>query len=216
VLLIPGTALDPRANFDWNYEPALDAAGIPWCALAVPRYGTIDVQETAEYVVHALRRMHAESGRRVSIVGFSQGGTVGRWALKWWPDTRAIVEDLIGLSPSNHGTLSARAVCLATCPPSFWQQLDGSRFIAASAGPSCSASRSATSRRCAATPRRRARRRPRRPSRASAAPGAGASPCAWTAACATRASPSAAGASGCAGATAGSWPSSICGGARAS
>jgi triacylglycerol esterase/lipase EstA (alpha/beta hydrolase family) len=131
VLLIPGTALEPRANFDWNYEPALDAAGIPWCALTVPRYGTGDIQETGEYVVHALRRMHAESGRRVSIVGFSQGGMVGRWALKWWPDTRAIVEDLVGLSPSNHGTLSARAVCLAICPPSFWQQLDGARFIAA-------------------------------------------------------------------------------------
>src|SRR5258707_869065 len=73
VLLVPGTALEPRANFDWNYEPALDAAGIPWCALTVPRYGMVDVQESAEYVVGALRRMHAESGRRVSIVGFSQG-----------------------------------------------------------------------------------------------------------------------------------------------
>jgi hypothetical protein len=131
VLLIPGTALEPGANYDWSYEPALDAAGIPWCALTVPRYGTGDVQESAEYVVHALRRMHAESGRRVSIVGYSQGGAVGRWALKWWPDTRAIVEDLIALSPTNHGTLGGRAVCLVSCLPSFWQQLDGSRFIAA-------------------------------------------------------------------------------------
>jgi hypothetical protein len=75
---------------------------------------------------HARRQPAASIDRRLL-----QGGTVGRWALKWWPDTRAIVEDVIGLSPSNHGTLSARAVCLASCPPSFWQQLDGSRFITA-------------------------------------------------------------------------------------
>jgi hypothetical protein len=131
VLLVPGTALEPRANFDWNYEPALDAAGVPWCALTVPRYGTGDIQDAAEYVVGALRRMHAESGRRVSIVGYSQGGMLGRWALKWWPDTRAIVEDVVGLSPTNHGTLTGRAICVATCSPAFWQQLDRSRFVAA-------------------------------------------------------------------------------------
>jgi hypothetical protein len=131
VLLVPGTALEPRANFDWNYEPALDAAGVPWCALTVPHEGTGDVQDSAEYVVGALRRMHAESGRRVSIVGYSQGGMVGRWALRWWPDTRAIVEDVVGLSPTNHGTLSGRAICVATCSPAFWQQIDRSRFFAA-------------------------------------------------------------------------------------
>lgn len=131
VLLVPGTALEPRANFGWNYEPALDAAGIAWCALTLPRYGMGDVQDSAEYVVHALRRMHAESGRRVSIVGYSQGGMVGRWALKWWPDTRAIVEDVVGLSPSNHGSLSGRAICVATCSPALWQQIDRSRFFAA-------------------------------------------------------------------------------------
>jgi pimeloyl-ACP methyl ester carboxylesterase len=131
VLLVPGTALEPRANFDWNYEPALEGAGIPWCALTLPNYGTGDIQDSAEYVVHALRRMHAESGRRVSIVGYSQGGMVGRWALKWWPDTRAIVEDVVGLSPTNHGTLDGRAICVATCSPAFWQQIDRSRFFAA-------------------------------------------------------------------------------------
>ncbi|MEA2241683.1 MAG: hypothetical protein QOD24_1239 [Solirubrobacteraceae bacterium] len=131
VLLVPGSFLEPRANYDWNYEPALDAAGIPWCALAVPRYASGDIQDTAEYVVYALRRMHEESGRRVSVVGFSQGGMVGRWALRWWPDTRPIVEDLIGLAPTNHGTLSGGATCVAPCPTAGRQQLDRARFIAA-------------------------------------------------------------------------------------
>jgi pimeloyl-ACP methyl ester carboxylesterase len=131
VLLIPGTNLEPRANFDWNYEPALTAAGIPWCALTLPRYGMGDVQVAAEYVVAALRRMYAESGRRVSIVGFSQGGMIGRWALRWWPDTRSMVEDLVGNAPSNHGTQSARELCRTSCPPAYWQQRDTAKFIEA-------------------------------------------------------------------------------------
>jgi hypothetical protein len=131
VLLIPGTNLEPKANFDWNYEPALDAAHIPWCAVTLPRYAMGDIQVSAEYVVAALRRMHADAGRRVSVIGYSQGGMIGRWALKWWPDTRGMVEDLIGNAPSNHGTLTARPACSAQCPPADWQQRDDSNFIKA-------------------------------------------------------------------------------------
>jgi hypothetical protein len=131
VLLIPGTNLEPRSNYDWNYEPALTAAGIPWCAVELPRYAMGDIQVSAEYVVAALRRMSTDSGRRVSIVGFSQGGMIGRWALRWWPDTRALVEDLVGLAPSNHGTLTARPGCAAQCPAAYWQQIDSSQFVKA-------------------------------------------------------------------------------------
>src|SRR3954464_7128992 len=77
VLLIPGTNLEPKANYDWNYEPALSAAGIPWCAVTLPRYAMGDIQVAAEYVVHALRGMSAAAGRRVSVIGFSQGGMIG-------------------------------------------------------------------------------------------------------------------------------------------
>jgi len=131
VLLIPGTNLEPKANFDWNYEPALDAAHIPWCAVTLPRYAMGDIQVSAEYVVAALRRMYADAGRRVSVIGYSQGGMIGRWALKWWPDTRTMVEDLIGNAPSNHGTLTARPGCSSQCPAADWQQRDDSNFIKA-------------------------------------------------------------------------------------
>src|SRR5256885_8574327 len=131
VLLIPGTNLEPKANFDWNYEPALDAAHIPWCAVTLPRYAMGDIQRSGEYGVGALRRMPADAGRRVSVIGYSQGGMIGRWALKWWPDTRAMVEDLIGNAPSNHGTLTARPACSSQCPPADWQQRDDSSFIKA-------------------------------------------------------------------------------------
>jgi hypothetical protein len=64
-----------------------------------------------EYVVYAIRIMHAAYGGRIDIVGHPQGGMVPRWALRLWPDTRAIVDDLVGLSPSTWGSAST------TTPP---------------------------------------------------------------------------------------------------
>jgi hypothetical protein len=75
--------------------------------------------------------MHARAGHRIEIIGHSQGGMVPRWAFRFWPDTRSMVDDLVGMSPSNHGTFDADAVCLAACPASFWQQRDTSDFIKA-------------------------------------------------------------------------------------
>ncbi|HEY2204560.1 MAG TPA: lipase [Pseudonocardia sp.] len=131
VLLVPGTTLRPDVNFDWNYEPALARRGIPYCAVTLPGHAMADIQVAAESVVAAIRSMHAEAGRRIDVVGFSQGGMVPRWALKYWPDTRGMVDDLVGIDPSNHGTLDAHAVCAPDCAPSIWQQRTGSRFLTA-------------------------------------------------------------------------------------
>jgi triacylglycerol esterase/lipase EstA (alpha/beta hydrolase family) len=131
VLLVAGTTLTPDVNFDWNYEPALAQRGWPYCAVTLPDHEMGDIQVAAEYVVNALRTMHARTGRKVEYVGFSQGGMVGRWALRFWPDTRGMVDDYVGIDPSNHGTLDANALCLATCAPSIFQQTRGSRFLTA-------------------------------------------------------------------------------------
>jgi hypothetical protein len=131
VLLVHGTAENPNAEFSWNWEPALNKAGIPWCAVALPDNGMDDIQTAAEYVVNAIRTMYATSGRRIAIVGHSQGGMLPRWALRFWPDTRTMVDDLVGLAPSNHGTLDAIPVCAVPCPASFHQQKTGAEFIKA-------------------------------------------------------------------------------------
>jgi pimeloyl-ACP methyl ester carboxylesterase len=131
VLLIPGTTLEPKANFDWNYEPALAAAGIGYCAVTLPDHGMSDIQTAAEYVVYALRTMRAQAGRAVDVVGYSQGGMISRWTLKYWPDTRADVSDVIGIDPSNHGTLDAVPLCAPVCAASIWQQRVGSAFLTA-------------------------------------------------------------------------------------
>ena len=131
VLLVPGTTLTP-AEFEWNYQPALTQAGIPWCTVEPPGRMMLDIQDSAEYVVHAIREVRRRSGHRVDVVGHSQGGMIGRWALKWWPDTRRKVDDLIGLAPSNHGSAVADGVCAArTCAAAIWQQGRGSAFMRA-------------------------------------------------------------------------------------
>jgi hypothetical protein len=132
VLLVPGTTLTPQANFGWNYMRALDSRKIPWCSIELPGNANDDVQVAGEYVAYAIRRVHAMSGKKIQVLGFSQGGMVPRWALRFWPDTRAMVDDVVGLDPSNHGTLTAD-YCIQTksCPAAFWQQRASAAFIGA-------------------------------------------------------------------------------------
>jgi hypothetical protein len=56
---------------------------------------------------------------------------VPRWALRYWPDTRKTVDDLVGLSPSNHGTVLADVTCERPCNPAFHQQASQSQFLRA-------------------------------------------------------------------------------------
>ncbi|MHB8690312.1 MAG: esterase/lipase family protein [Solirubrobacteraceae bacterium] len=130
ILLVPGTTVNP-SEFAWNWEPALAAQGWPYCTIDLPGNGMGDIQIAGEYVAYAIRTMYAQAGRKIDIVGHSQGGMVPRWALRFWPDTRAMVADLVGMSPSNHGTIDAQVLCAASCAPSIWQQRNNSKFIAA-------------------------------------------------------------------------------------
>jgi triacylglycerol esterase/lipase EstA (alpha/beta hydrolase family) len=136
ILLVPGTTMTPEVNFSWNYEPALDALGLPYCTVELPDRAMSDIQVAAEYVVYALRQMSRFEGkakaRKVQVIGYSQGGMVPRWALRFWPDTRKLVDDDVGLDASNHGTVTAEGACaLEGCAPAVWQQRSSSAFIAA-------------------------------------------------------------------------------------
>lgn len=131
VLLVHGTLFNAQLNWSWTYQPALAAAGIPTCTVNLPGYAMADIATAGEYVVHAIRHMHALAGRKIDILGYSQGGMVPRWALRFWPDTRTMVDQFVAIDPSNHGTLDANGVCLLTCAPAIWQQQAGSRFLTA-------------------------------------------------------------------------------------
>lgn len=133
VLFLHGTTSNSRANWSWNWDRAMDLAKRPHCDLDSPNGATGDIQVSAEYVVNAIRTMHTRGGKKISIVGHSQGGMVGRWALKYWPDTRAMVDDYVGLAPSNHGTTSANFLCglPGGCSAANWQQSANSKFLTA-------------------------------------------------------------------------------------
>ncbi|MEU4695225.1 lipase [Actinoplanes sp. NPDC023714] len=133
VLLIHGTGSNFRANFSWNWARAFTLEKRAYCGIDLPEDASGDLQVAAGHVVRAIRTLHAAAGAPISLVGHSQGGLLGRWALKYWPDTRDMVDDYVALAPPNHGTATFVAQCAAAgeCPAARWQQRTGSRFLAA-------------------------------------------------------------------------------------
>jgi pimeloyl-ACP methyl ester carboxylesterase len=134
VLLIPGTSVTPEQNYSWNWEQYFAAQKRPWCTVASPYRSLGDIQTSGEYIVYAIRRMHAMAGRKIAVMGHSQGGMSMRWALRFWPDTRTKVDDVVSFAADNHGTTVLDPICvqgLTTCTPQGWQQRSKARFIRA-------------------------------------------------------------------------------------
>ncbi len=133
VLLSPATSVTPDENYSWNWAKLFTRQGRYWCAVTMPHHTFGDIQVAAEYHVNAIRTMYRRTDRRIAILGHSQGGMNPRWALRFWPDLRNKVSDLIGMAPSNHGT-TALVQCIegvTRCVPAVWQQGAGSDFVTA-------------------------------------------------------------------------------------
>lgn len=133
VLLVHGTSVTPEENWEWNWQRALPEFGLAPCTVRLPDYAFVDIQVSSEYVVHAIRVMSDATGARISVVGLSQGGLQPRWAVRWWPDIRERIDDLVMIVTTNHGAPFADASCAAPpCLPALWQQrYHGSMFLAA-------------------------------------------------------------------------------------
>ncbi len=104
VLLVHGTFTAGWEQYDWSYGPVLESMGFDVCTVTYPDRGLGDLQISAEYVANAIHYMHAQSGRKVAMIGHSQGALMPRWALKWWPSARDLVEDFVLQAGPNHGT----------------------------------------------------------------------------------------------------------------
>ena len=133
VLLVPGTGGEPEDNSSGTTSPRSTKLGIPWCAVDAARARNGDIQVDGEYVVNAIRTMYARAGRRIAIVGHSQGGMVaalGAALLARHARDGRRRDRLRALQPRHdagrrcvlHGS-AARAA--------DWQQRDDSKFIAA-------------------------------------------------------------------------------------
>lgn len=144
VLLVHGTFTSGQEQYEWNYIPLLSQRGFDVCAVTYPDRGLGDQQISAEYVVNAIRRMYAKTGRKIAMIGHSQGATMPRWALKWWPSARDAVQDFVMEAGPNHGTLIAApadllaslgvtgitsSLNLGTLPEGFWQFSPNSNFV---------------------------------------------------------------------------------------
>ncbi|QHS11289.1 triacylglycerol lipase [Sinimarinibacterium sp. NLF-5-8] len=105
VLLVHGTFTRGQEQYEWNYIPQLAERGHDVCVITYPDRGLGDQQISAEYVVNALRRMHARTGQKVAMIGHSQGASMPRWALRFWPSARAAVDDFVLHAGPNHGVL---------------------------------------------------------------------------------------------------------------
>ncbi|MGW5580365.1 esterase/lipase family protein [Micromonospora chokoriensis] len=102
-LFVPPTGIGPEA-YSWSWFAALDKADYPYCTVTLPDNSVGDIQTSAEYVVHAIRHTRSISRHKIALIGHSQGGVSARFALRFWPDTRAMVADYIGLAAVNHGS----------------------------------------------------------------------------------------------------------------
>ena len=131
VLFVHGTTLTAESNWSWNYGKVLPTEGYDVCLVNLPDRARADMQVSAEYVVYAIRTVAARSQSKVDVVGFSQGPLEPRWAVKWWPDTRDLVDDLVAMAGANHGFTETEAICFQSCIQPFWQMKPDSQFLAA-------------------------------------------------------------------------------------
>lgn len=133
ILLIPGTFATAEVNWSWNWQRLLPKIGWAACTITLPEVGAGDIQHNTQYVVSAIRMLSEQSGRPIAVMSHSQGGLEARWALKYWPDTRAGVDKVITLGAPNYGALYPDQHCTApdSCSASLWQMRSNSKFLAA-------------------------------------------------------------------------------------
>jgi triacylglycerol lipase len=137
VVLVHGTGAN-RFNSWQAFSPALKAAG--YCVYAL-NYGSHDgsgllgvygiglIERSARQLAGFVAGVRAQTGAaKVSIVGHSQGGMMPRHFIKFLGGA-AVVDDLVGLAPSNHGTANPLAPPAGLTCPACRQQVIGSPFL---------------------------------------------------------------------------------------
>lgn len=103
VVIVHGTFGDRKSLLD-DLSSALVGAGFCVFSLDYGNRATGPIEESARQLKRFTNRVLGATGAaKVSMVGHSQGGMMPRYFIKFLGGAR-VVDDLVGLSPSNHGT----------------------------------------------------------------------------------------------------------------
>src|SRR4051812_25530819 len=108
VILVHGTFGDMTVS--WNtVAPALEARGYCVWALDYGNRGTGDIDRSADQLVAFIAMVRAKTGAaKVSMIGHSQGGMLARYVTVR-RGLLGVVDDVVGLAPSSHGTTNPLA-----------------------------------------------------------------------------------------------------------
>jgi triacylglycerol lipase len=131
VLLVHGLPQTPDEAWSSNYAKVLPPQGFDVCTVALPDFARGDVQVQTEYVVHAILAMGERGSGKIDVVAFSVGTLGARAAMKWWPDARALVDDLVMIAGPHHGDANFDILCAVPCIAPLWQMKASSRFLGA-------------------------------------------------------------------------------------
>jgi triacylglycerol esterase/lipase EstA (alpha/beta hydrolase family) len=129
VLLVHGTGMTAEETWSWGYQQALTGAGFDVCTVDLPDYALDDIQISSEYVVYAIEQIHAETGKKVEVVGHSQGNLEMRWAAKWWTGVQNDTDDMVMLGNPAHGVAEGDLACVLPCAAAGTQFSIGSNFL---------------------------------------------------------------------------------------
>ena len=132
-VIVHGTFGDQKSLLD-KLSRALVDAGFCVYSLDYGNRGTGPIEQSARQLrAFTSRVLHASGAAKVSMVGHSQGGMMPRYFIKFLGGA-AVVDDLVGLAPSNHGTSiaggpsSPNPIFDRFCP-ACQQQAAGSAFL---------------------------------------------------------------------------------------
>ena len=129
VVIVHGTFGDRKSLLD-DLSAAMVAEGFCVYSLDYGNRGTDDIRDSARQLKRFVGRVLTATGAgQVSMVGHSQGGMMPRYYIKFLGGA-AYVDDLVGLSPSNHGTtITGSGSGSGSFCTSCSQQAAGSRFL---------------------------------------------------------------------------------------
>jgi triacylglycerol lipase len=127
-IIVHGTFGDQKSLLD-NLSLSLERDGFCVYSLDYGNRGTGPIEQSAQELKAFVDKVLLATGAtKVELVGHSQGGMMPRYYIKYLGgDT--VVDDLVGLAPSNHGTTATQGGSTGSYCPACDEQAAGSPFL---------------------------------------------------------------------------------------